>query len=86
MVVVITAVIVLFSVIYFKNVDTEFLMEGIIIGILWLAINLIIDLLLFMPESLMQMIFADYMMDIGLTYLMMPIIAVGFGYLIELRE
>jgi hypothetical protein len=61
-------------------------MKSIKYAILWFAISLVIDLLLFMPESPMQITFVNYMMDIGLTYLMMPIIAVGFGYLIELRK
>jgi len=38
---------------------------------------------MFMPESPMKMSFADYMMDIGLTYLIIPVICIGFGYLLK---
>jgi hypothetical protein len=43
-------------------------------------ISLFIDLLLFLPESQMQMTFIDYMIDIGITYFIILIIPVGFGY------
>jgi len=31
----------------------------------------------------MQMSFADYIMDIGLTYVMIPVITTGMGYLAQ---
>jgi hypothetical protein len=36
-------------------------------------------------ESPMQMSMGDYMMDIGLTYLIIPIITIGFGLILEKR-
>jgi hypothetical protein len=38
---------------------------------------------LFMSESPMQMTLSDYMMDIGITYLIILIIPAGLGYLME---
>jgi len=32
-------------------------------------------------EGPMKMSIADYMMDIGFTYLMIPVITVGIGYI-----
>jgi hypothetical protein len=49
----------------------------------WLVISLVIDLILFMPESPMQMTLSDYMIDIGITYLIILIIPVGSGYLMK---
>ena len=80
--VVITICVVLFSIIYLRRIETDFLKEGILLGVIWCAISLIIDLLLFM-EGPMKMSFTDYLMDIGLTYLIIPIVSVGFGYLLE---
>jgi hypothetical protein len=54
----------------------------VLAGVIWLGINLILDLLLFM-EGPMKMPFVDYIVDIGLTYLLIPIITAGFGYLLE---
>lgn len=86
MAVVVSICVVLFSALYFNKLDTEFLKEGILIGIIWLTISLAIDLLMFMPESPMQMSFTDYMAEIGSTYLIIPTITVGFGYLLKKKN
>lgn len=51
---------------YFCKVATRFVREGILLGVIWLAISIVIDLLMLMWGP-MQMSFADYMMDIGIT-------------------
>lgn len=83
--VVITISAVPFLILYFSKLQAHFLKEAVLLGIIWLAISLILDLLLFM-EGPMKMPFADYMMDIGLTYIMIPTISIGFGYLLEKRR
>jgi len=83
--VVITISAVPFLILYFSKLQAHFLKEAVLLGIIWLAISLILDLLLFM-EGPMKMSFADYMMDIGLTYLMIPTISIGFGCLLEKRR
>jgi hypothetical protein len=75
---------VVFSNLYFKRVEANFIEEGIMLGIIWLAISIAIDLLMFMWGP-MKMTFASYMVDIGLTYLIYPAITIGFGYLLEKR-
>jgi len=75
---------VLFSVLYFRRLQANFLKEAVLVGIIWLAISIILDLCLFMKGP-MKMSLAEYIMDIGLTYLMIPIISIGFGYLLEKR-
>jgi hypothetical protein len=81
--VIITITVVLLSAAYFKGMNENFFNEGIIIGLLWFLLSIIIDLLLFIPPSPMQMSFINYMMDIGITYLIIPVITVGFGYIIQ---
>lgn len=81
--VVLTSAVVLYTVRYLSKINREFVKEGIFIGIVWLIISLVIDLILFMPESPMQMTLSDYMMDIGITYLIILIIPAGLGYLME---
>ncbi len=82
--VVITLAVVALSYLYFNGVKGEYLKEGIIVGIIWLAISLIFDLLMF-SWGPMAMSFMDYMKDIGLTYLIYPIVTIGIGYLLEKR-
>jgi hypothetical protein len=80
---VITIMVVALAYLYLKNMGTDFLREGVLIGVIWFIINIAIDLVLFLPPSPMQMTLTNYMMDIGITYLMIPVITVGLGYMAE---
>ena len=82
--VVITICVVLFSILYFIKLDASILKEGVQLGVIWFAISLAIDLLMFMWGP-MKMTFINYMIDIGLTYLIIPTITVGFGCLLQKR-
>lgn len=64
--VVVTVSAVLFSILHFRRTRGDYLKEGLSIGVAWLAINLVLDLLLLM-EGPMKMSLADYFADIGLT-------------------
>lgn len=57
--------------------------SGLAIGALWLAINLILDIVVLVPMSGMS--FAEYMPDIGLRYLLLPIFAVAMGAVAQQR-
>ena len=86
MAVAVTLSVVIFSVLYFKTVDKDYIKEGVMIGMIWLIINLILDLIIMvLLESPMQMSIGDYMMDIGLTYVILPVITIGFGMILEKR-
>ena len=84
--VVVVLCVVIFACLYFPKLQGRLLREGIILGVVWLAISLVLDLILFMPDSPMHMSFIDYLKDIGLTYLMIPAITIGFGYLLEKKR
>jgi hypothetical protein len=75
----ILATICIFAVfLWFKKADGHFIREGILLGSFLFAVNILFDLLLFLWGP-MQMTFAAYMNDIGFTYLIYPIITVGFS-------
>ncbi|OPY28197.1 MAG: hypothetical protein A4E27_00383 [Methanobacterium sp. PtaU1.Bin242] len=80
---VITIMVVILAYSYLNGVKTDLIKEGMIIGTTWFIINIIIDLALFLPSSPMQMTLTNYMMDIGITYLMIPVITMGMGYMAE---
>jgi hypothetical protein len=67
---------------YFRKVEKNYFKEGLILGIIWLLINIGIDLFMFSTGP-MAMPLLDYMSDIGVTYLMIPIITIGFGHIID---
>ncbi|WP_455284011.1 hypothetical protein [[Eubacterium] cellulosolvens] len=79
--VVVTLCTVSFSILYLRKVQGGYLKEGVVLGLLWFVISIGLDLLMFMPEGPMRMTLVDYMKDIGLTYLIIPTISVGFGFL-----
>lgn len=80
---VITIMVVILAYSYLKSIKIDLIREGMIIGVIWFIINIAIDLALFLPSSLMQMTLTNYMMDIGITYLMIPVITMGMGYMAE---
>lgn len=80
---VITISVVTFSYLYFKDVDKNIKAEGAKLGAIFLLISLVIDLILFMPDSPMHMSLIAYIADIGITYLMIPVITVGIAYAID---
>jgi hypothetical protein len=84
--VIIAMSVVTFSYLYMKGIDKNYLGDSLIIGVSWLIISLIIDLILFLPASPMQMSFTAYFIDIGTTYLMIPVITLGFGYLLQSKS
>jgi EamA domain-containing membrane protein RarD len=71
-----------FTILYFQKVESEFRSESIKIGVIWLLISIVIDLTIFMWGP-MKMTFIAYMLDIGLTYIIFPIVTVGAGYILE---
>ena len=72
--------VVIFAVLYGKQVKGIVLEEWVKLGVLWLAVSVAIDLLMF-SWGPMKMTLIDYFKDIGFTYLAIPIITAGFGYL-----
>jgi galactitol-specific phosphotransferase system IIC component len=74
-----------FSVCVFDDVKKDFVREGVRIGLIWLGISLVFDLFMF-SWGPMKMALAEYMSDVGVTYLMIPTITVGFGKLLERRK
>jgi hypothetical protein len=72
----------IFAYLYFKKSESGSVGEGAMIGIMWLLENIIFDLLIFM-EGPMEMSLMEYMADIGVTYLIIPIAAIAVGYSLE---
>jgi uncharacterized membrane protein YpjA len=62
---------------YFKKIDTSYLKEGIIVGLTWFGINILLDLLVLIPMSGMSV--ADYFTQIGLRYLVIPVMSIMVG-------
>jgi hypothetical protein len=81
--VVVVFIVVVFSLLYFQKLEKNLVQEGIITGTIWFLISILIDLIMFLPETPWHMSIIDYMMDIGLTYLIILIIPIGSGVLLN---
>ena len=70
---------VVFAVLYLRQVNGRFVREGLSIGLIWLIMCLAIDMPLMLLGGPMQMTLWEYIADIGVTYLMIPVITIGMG-------
>lgn len=75
---------VFFTVLYFRKISANFLQNGITLGIIWFGVNIILDLLVLVWAFKTPMF--DYCVDIGTRYLMIPIITIGFGYILAYKK
>jgi len=72
---------VLFTNLYFRKLDSDFIKEGVMVGIIWAAICLAFDLPVFLWGF--KQTLAGYLGDIGLVYLIIPIITISSGILMQ---
>jgi len=71
---------VIFGYLYMVKLESNFVAEGVKLGIIWFIMSVAIDLPMFLWGP-MERTFGSYMTDIGLTYLIYPTITIGFGFL-----
>lgn len=69
---------------YFKNITSDYVRHGVIVGLVWLAINLALDFLVLIPMS--HMAVGAYFSQIGLRYLTIPIMTILAGYILARHE
>ncbi len=67
---------------HLRHIQKQYLQMGITLGIIWVFICFFIDLLYFSFGPI-KMTFSAYMSDIGFTYLIIPMITIGFGNMLE---
>jgi uncharacterized membrane protein YpjA len=69
---------------YFKKIKKDYFREGIIIGIIWFVMNIVLDLLVLVPMSGMPI--SDYFTQIGLEYIVIPVISIMAGLLLANKK
>jgi hypothetical protein len=73
-----------FLVTYFKRIDKDYITEGVFVGVAWLIMNIALDLLTLVLMFKMQI--GTYLTQIGLSYLVIPTMAIGMGYALGERK
>ncbi len=68
--------------IYLRGVQGDYFKAGLKAGIIWMVVNLAIDAPMF-SFGPMEMSAVEYLKDIGLTYLVIPVIVGGMGWLLD---
>jgi hypothetical protein len=73
---------VVFSNLHFRKLDSRFVREGMLAGVVWMAISLGLDLPMFLWGPMARPL-GDYLTDIGMAYLIIPVITIGCGLLLD---
>ncbi len=79
MAVTVTATAVALGLVYLKQVKGGFVREGFLLGLIWFGICILIDAPLMLLSGPMKMTLGQYMADIGLTYVIIPIVTTGLA-------
>ncbi len=64
---------------YFRDIPAPTLAHGALLGIMWWAISVVIDLPLMLPPPI-AMSLPEYFADVGVTYAMYPAITAAIAY------
>jgi hypothetical protein len=80
--VVLISSVMVFTILYARRSAGLSLITSILVSLVWLAMSLTLDFLFFIwgPP---QITISAYISDIGLTYLIYPVIIIGFGVLLR---
>lgn len=62
-----------------RQLQNGFVREGLLIGLVWFVVCVMIDAPLMLFSGPMKMTFEAYMADIGLTYVSIPVVTTGLA-------
>lgn len=62
---------------YFRKIEKNYLPESIMVGLIWISINIVLDILILIPMS--KMTIGTYFTQIGMQYLTIPTISIAIG-------
>jgi hypothetical protein len=69
---------------YFRNITDKFIQEGLLVGSLWFAVNILPDLIVLV--GMFKTPLVEYFISPGLMYLTMPPISTGVGYILSKKK
>jgi hypothetical protein len=79
MAVTVTATAVILGLTYLRRINGGFFREGLLLGVIWFVMCVLIDAPLMLFGGPMKMTFGAYMADIGLTYVIIPVVTSGLA-------
>jgi hypothetical protein len=66
---------------YFLKVDRDYLKEGILLALIWIAVNWLLDIVALLPFTKQSI--PRYFQEIGLRYLAMVAPTVSLGFVLQ---
>lgn len=78
-----TLTVVFFVNLYLRNVKKNFVWSGLRVGFFWYLLCLLIDLSVNMTTGEGKAHLLDALLTAGLTYLIIPVVTVGFAYFVN---
>ena len=70
--------VIVFAYIYFKDIDSHFIKEGIILGVVWLLISIVLDIILVLL-GITKLTITQYAIYVAPIYIIIPVVTIGFG-------
>ena len=74
----IAVIVIIFSYLYFKGITENFIKESVLIGISWLIISIVLDIILIFL-GISQLTLMNYAMYVAPLYIIIPAITIGLG-------
>ena len=74
-----------FSYIYLNSIKSNFIKEGVLIGLAWLIISIVLDLFLIVV-GFTQLSLINYAMYVAPLYIIIPAITIGLGLYLNQNE
>jgi uncharacterized membrane protein YpjA len=71
------------TVMYFLDVKSDFLREGIVLAVVWIVVNWLLDVVALLPFT--ELTLPRYFLEIGLRYLAIVAPTVAVGFVLERR-
>lgn len=75
----------IFSYLYFKDINAEFFKEGVTIGITWLILTVILDVILILV-GISKISLISYAYLVVPLYIIIPAITIGYGLYNDQKE
>ncbi len=69
---------------YFKGITENCLKEGVLLGVVWFAINIVLDIAVLVPMSGATV--GTWFTSTGMRYLIIPIMSIAIGYTLEAKQ
>lgn len=81
----IAVTVITFSYLYLMDINVNYVKEGVLIGVIWLLISIILDLLMIIV-GITELNLNSYLMYVAPLYIIIPAITIGLGFYLDKNE